>query len=105
MTHAQRGARVPRATTRRKIWLLCFASVLGTGVLAAASIAQARITQITILTSGTAFGGFSFPVVGQYEFITGIATGETGLFSSSESRRPDDMRRRASTSKLLCRAH
>ncbi len=76
MIHAPRGVRVPRTATRRKIWLLCFASLLGTGVLAAASVAQARITQITILTRGTAFGGFSFPVVGQYEFITGIATGE-----------------------------
>ena len=42
MTHAQRGVRVPCATARRKIWLLCFASILGTGVLAAASIAQAH---------------------------------------------------------------
>jgi hypothetical protein len=49
---------------------------LGTGVLTAASVAQARITKITVLTRGTAFGGFSFPVVGQYEFITGIAAGE-----------------------------
>jgi alpha/beta hydrolase family protein len=76
MIHAPRGVRVPRTATRRKIWLLCFAGLLGTGALAVASVAQARITQITIVTRGTAFGGFSFPVVGQYEFITGIATGE-----------------------------
>src|SRR6185312_7685986 len=35
-----------------------------------------RITQITILTRGIAFGGYSFPLIGQYEFITGIAKGE-----------------------------
>ncbi len=76
MIHTPRGVRVPRATTQRKIWLLCFAGLVGIGVTSAAPIAQARITQITVLTRGTAFGGFSFPVVGQYEFITGIATGE-----------------------------
>jgi len=49
---------------------------MATGVLAAASVAQARITQITILNRGIAFGGYSFPIIGQYEFITGFATGE-----------------------------
>ena len=61
---------------RRKLWRLGFATVLATGVVAAATVAQARITNIQILNSGTAFGGYSFPGVGQYEFITGIATGE-----------------------------
>jgi len=61
--------------TQRKLLRLCGAGLLMTGLLPA-SIAQARITQITILTRGTAFGGYSFPVVGQYEFITGVATGE-----------------------------
>src|SRR5271169_1690329 len=52
-------------------------SALALGCLAFGStIAQARITQIQILTRGTAFGGHSFAGVGQYEFITGIATGE-----------------------------
>ena len=47
-------------------------------VVAAASVAQARITKIKITSApGTiAFGGYSFPGVGQYEVITGIATGE-----------------------------
>jgi len=49
---------------------------MATTVLAAAPVAHARITQIQILTRGTAFGGYSFAGVGQYEFITGIATGE-----------------------------
>src|SRR5262249_34153700 len=34
------------------------------------------ITKITITSHGTAFGGYSFPLVGQYEFIVGIASGE-----------------------------
>ena len=45
-------------------------------VVTATSVAHARITQIQILNRGIAFGGYSFAGVGQYEFITGIATGE-----------------------------
>ena len=52
------------------------ASALAAGCLVACSTAQARITQITISTSGVAFGGYSFPGVGPYKVITGIATGE-----------------------------
>jgi hypothetical protein len=55
---------------------LSVAGLLATTVLAAAPAAHARITQITILKRGVAFGGFSFPLIGQYEFITGIAKGE-----------------------------
>jgi len=38
--------------------------------------AQARITGVQITTRGTAFGGFSWPGVGQYEKIVGTASGE-----------------------------
>ena len=61
---------------KHKLSRLGVASLLATSVLAAAPVAHARITQIPILTRGTAFGGHSFAGVGQYEFITGIATGE-----------------------------
>ncbi len=70
------GAPFARARVRRRILSLCIAGLLGAGTLAATSAAHARITQITIQNRGIAFGGFSFPVVGQYEFITGVATGE-----------------------------
>jgi hypothetical protein len=53
---------------------LGLATALAVG--AVASAAQARTTQIQILTHGIAFGGYSFPNVGQYEYFTGIATGE-----------------------------
>src|ERR1700720_3290103 len=81
MIDIARGAPFVRAPelTKRRLLRFGVASVLATGVLAVTSVAQARITQITILNRGTAFGGFSFPVVGQYEFITGVATGEVGL--------------------------
>jgi len=52
------------------------AGLLATSVLTAATVAQARITQIQILNRTAAFGGYSFPNVGPYEVITGIATGE-----------------------------
>src|SRR6266576_3641577 len=48
-------------------------------VLAAVLIApaaEARITRIEMSTPQLAFGGFSWPGVGQYEKITGIAHGE-----------------------------
>jgi alpha/beta hydrolase family protein len=62
--------------TTKRVLRLGIAGLLATTVLTAATIAQARITQITIVNRGIAFGGYSFPLVGQYEFITGFATGE-----------------------------
>src|SRR5215467_14654919 len=76
MSEIERGAPFAHATIRHKILPFCIAGLLGATALVAASVAHARTTQITILNRGIAFGGFSFPVVGQYEFITGVATGE-----------------------------
>jgi hypothetical protein len=76
MIDAPRGVRIERAPTKPQIVTFGVACLVATSVMAAASLAHARTTQITILNRGTAFGGYSFPVVGQYEFITGIATGE-----------------------------
>jgi hypothetical protein len=78
MVHTASGAPFFRASCSRKHKLsrLGVASLLATSVLAAAPVAHARITQIQILTRATAFGGHSFAGVGQYEVITGIATGE-----------------------------
>ena len=78
MVHTADGAQIVRASdsSRRKLSRIGIATLLATSVLAATSVAQARTTQIQILNRGTAFGGHSFAGVGQYEFITGIATGE-----------------------------
>lgn len=65
--------RVPGSSTPSRL-RLC--SLVAIGILSATSVVQARTTQIQILSRGTAFGGHSFAGVGQYEFITGIATGE-----------------------------
>ncbi len=67
-----------RATefSRRRMLQLGIASAVAAGLLAGASVADARITQITYTVVSPAFGGHSFPGVGQYEAITGIATGE-----------------------------
>ena len=67
-------ARVPRIT-KRNLLALGMASALATGMLAGASDVQARTTQIVILKRGIAFGGYSFPGVGQYEVISGYANG------------------------------
>ena len=78
MVHTASGAPffcAPYSRKHKLSWL-GVASLLATSVLAAAPVAHARITQIQILTSGIAFGGHSFADVGQYEFITGTATGE-----------------------------
>ena len=52
------------------------AAAVAAGLLCAASAVQARITQIQYTITNPAFGGYSFPGIGQYETITGIATGE-----------------------------
>src|SRR5262245_27504756 len=62
---------------RLKLFPIGVASLLATSVLAGLSVAEARTTRIQILSRTIAFGGYSFPLlVGQYEVITGIATGE-----------------------------
>ena len=79
MVHIACGAPFARVPDfkKRKLSRLGVASLLATAsVLAAAPAAQARITQIQILNRTLAFGGYSFAGVGQYEVITGIATGE-----------------------------
>src|SRR5215467_4611733 len=78
MVRSAFGAPISRAPFFRqhRPYRLGIAGLLATSVLVAAPIAHARTTQIQILTRGLAFGGHSFAGVGQYEFITGIATGE-----------------------------
>ena len=61
---------------RRRMLRVGAASVVATAIVAAAPVADARTTKIQIMSRTTAFGGYSFPGVGQYEVITGVATGE-----------------------------
>src|SRR5262245_13411624 len=72
------GRSLMRPPRRRNcvVLRLATAALLTTGLVAAASVAQARITRIQIVTQGIAFGGHSFPLVGQYQVITGVAFGE-----------------------------
>jgi len=65
-----------RSKLKRTLWQLGLATALAAGTVAAVNTAQARTTKIQINTHGIAFGGYSFPNVGQYEFITGVASGE-----------------------------
>jgi hypothetical protein len=75
LTHGGAPFHTPYSRKYKLSWLGA-ASILAISVVTAAPVAHARTTQIQILARGTAFGGHSFAGVGQYEFITGIATGE-----------------------------
>ena len=59
---------------RNLLWA-SIAAGLACGMLASGG-AAARTTKIEILSRTTAFGGYSFPGIGQYEVIKGIASGE-----------------------------
>ena len=75
MTDVRRSTTASRrksATSR----LLYAGTFIAAGIVFGVTGTQARTTRIEILTRGVAFGGYSFPNVGQYEYITGIATGE-----------------------------
>jgi hypothetical protein len=77
MVHTACGASIRVSNSRQaKLKWLGAVSLAAIGILTATPDAQARITKIQILNSGVAFGGHSFAGVGQYQFITGIATGE-----------------------------
>jgi hypothetical protein len=70
---------------KSKLFYLGMASALASGMLANVTDAQARITLFTISNRGIAFNGYSFPGVGQYEFITGYGTGEVNPNSPQNS--------------------
>jgi len=82
--HGAPFARTPEFTKRRLLQL-SIAGALATGIVAAASVADARTTQIQILSRGVAFRGYSYPGVGQYEVITGIASGEVDPSNSQNA--------------------
>ena len=75
MYDTARGASPSLALQSRQFNLrrLAVAGLVGTSALAIASGAQAHITKITILSSATAFGGYSFPGIGTYQVLKGYA--------------------------------
>ena len=94
-------ARAPEVAKRRQLQL-GIASALAAGMLAGVSPADARITQIQILSRVTAFGGYSFPGVGQYEAITGICH-RGGQSDRPEERGDHRHRARAEEHERQCR--
>src|SRR5690349_23814406 len=62
------------SSSRARVANTCL-TLIGAGIIGFAPAANARTTQIQIFSRGIAFGGYSFPGVGQYEVITGIARG------------------------------
>jgi hypothetical protein len=63
------------SSSRARVANSCL-TLIGVGIIAFAPAASARTTQIQLSSPVIAFGGYSFPGVGQYEVITGVATGE-----------------------------
>ncbi len=74
MTDVRRrtASRRKSATTK----LLYAGTFITAGIVFGITATEARTTKIQILTRTVAFGGYEFPKVGPYEYITGIATGE-----------------------------
>lgn len=71
MTHAPRASRF-----QRRLLHVAVAGALVAAATLAVAPAGARIIKITIDSRATAFGGYAWPGVGQYEKITGWAYGE-----------------------------
>src|SRR2546426_11038202 len=51
-------------------------TLLALGMALAATAAEARVVSVTMSAPTIAFGGYSWPGVGQYEKITGVAYAE-----------------------------
>jgi len=79
MIDTARGAALvcARQSTKHRLLRLGIAGLLGSSMLAAASVAQAGgptgIQKVTIQSTALAFGGYSFPDVGTYTVIKGYA--------------------------------
>ena len=63
------------STARRRHSTLLSGALMA-ALLAASSVAEARITSLSVTTRTPAFGGQSFGAVGPYETIVGVASGE-----------------------------
>ena len=74
MTSSKRTPAVPR---RKLVYLGVLGALATTAALVASTAVDARITKVTISSKESpTFGGYSWPGVGQYEKIVGIAYGE-----------------------------
>ena len=62
--------------SKRKLLQRAVASAIAAGALVAASAVDARIVSVQMSAPTVAFGGFSWPGVGQYVRITGVAYAE-----------------------------
>ena len=79
MNKAKSGAtrRVSTRVPQRKLISLSVASALAaSAAMLAAPAVDARITKLNITATTLAFGGYSYPGVGQYQRVYGTATGE-----------------------------
>src|SRR5690349_21802536 len=77
--------RISRETACRRYLQLSIAGVLAAGALACAPTTDARVVSVTMSAPTIAFGGYSWPGVGQYEKITGVAYAEVDPNDSRNS--------------------
>src|SRR5437660_2116741 len=64
------------APSQRTLLRSSIASALAAGALTCAAVADARVVSVQLSAPTIAFGGYSWPGVGQYEKIIGVAYAE-----------------------------
>ena len=76
MVARNRALSRPSPPSKRNRLGLSIASALAAGALTCTPAADARVVSVTMSAPTIAFGGYSWPGVGQYEKITGVAYAE-----------------------------
>jgi hypothetical protein len=76
MVAKNRALSRPSPPSKRNRLDLSIASALAAGALTCTPAADARVVSVTMSAPTIAFGGYSWPGVGQYEKITGVAYAE-----------------------------
>ena len=71
--------------TRACFWQVCLVGVFAAGCMLVTTPADAGITRIEITSRTIAFGGYSFPGVGQFERIVGIGEAAMAPLAATES--------------------
>src|SRR5437762_9032204 len=76
MVAKNRALSRPSPPAKRNLLGLSIASALAASALACTPVAESRVVSVTMSAPTIAFGGYSWPGVGQYEKITGVAYAE-----------------------------
>src|SRR5438132_7408296 len=85
MVAKNRALSRPSPPSKRNRLSLSIASALAAGALACVPAADARVVSVQMSAPTLAFGGYSWPGVGQYQKITGVAYAEVDPGDSRNS--------------------